>query len=153
MNNMNEQFARQAQEMFNMGKNVQIPENMQQLAEDSVQKTRESYQRFNDAAKDSVKVFEEMMLASHAGVKAISEKMIHNSSVNTEAAFDAATAIARAKSVPEAARLQADFMQQQAAVASAQAKELFELSAKVTQQTFESINQATTKSFEQFKKS
>ncbi len=150
---MNEQFTRQAQEMFNMGRSMQMPENMQKFAEDSVEKTRETYQRFNDATKDSVKVFEEMMLASHAGVKAIGEKLIHNTSVNTEAAFDAAQQIARAKSMPEAARLQADFMQQQAAVASAQMKELFELSAKVTQQTFETINQATTKSFDQFKKS
>ena len=149
---MNEQFTRQAQEMFNMGKNVHIPENIQQMAEDSVQKSRETYQRFQDASKDSVRVFEEMMLASHAGIKAIGEKMMHNTSVNTEAAFDAAQAIARAKSVPEAARLQADWVQQQTAVASAQMKELFELSAKVTQQTFETMNQAATKSFEQFKR-
>lgn len=150
---MNEQFTRQAQEMFNMGKNMQMPENMQQLAEDGVKKSRETYQRFNEAAKDSVKAVEEMMLASHAGVKAVGEKMMHNTTVNTEAAFDAAQAIASAKSIPEAARLQADFVQQQAAVASAQMKELFELSAKITQQTFESFNQATTKSFEQMKKS
>lgn len=149
---MNEQFTRQAQEMFNMGKNVQIPENIQQMAEDSVQKTRETYQRMNDATKDSVRVFEEMILASHAGVKAIGEKIMHNTSVNTEAVFDAAQAIASAKSVPEATRLQADFLQQQTAVASAQMKELFELSAKVTQQTFETMNQAATKSFEQLKK-
>lgn len=150
---MNEQFTRQAQEMFNMGKNAQIPENMQQFAEDSVEKTRDTYQRFNEAAKDSAKVFEDMMLASHAGVKALGEKIMHNTSQNTEAALDAAQAIARAKSIPEAARLQADFLQQQAAVASHQVKELFELSAKVTQQTFESLNQVTTKSFDQFKKS
>lgn len=149
---MNEQFTRQAQEMFNMGKNVQIPENMQHLAEESVQKTRETFLRFNEATKDSVKVVEDMMLASHAGMKAIGEKLMHNVTANTEAALDAAQAIARAKSVPEAGRLQADYFQQQAAVMSAQAKELFELSTKVTQQTFESLNQATTKSFEQFKK-
>lgn len=150
---MNEQFTRQAQEMFNMGRSAQIPENMQQFAEESVQKTRETYLRFNEAAKDSVKVFEDMMLAGHAGMKALSEKLLHNTTQNTEAALDAAQAIARAKSVPEAARLQADFFQQQAAVASQQAKELFELSAKVTQQTFESLNQVTTKSFHQFTKS
>ncbi len=148
---MNEQFTRQAQEMFNMGKTAQIPENVQQFAEDSVQKTREFYERMNDAVKDSSKIYEEMLLASHAGMKAIGEKMMHNTSVNTESAFDAAQAIARAKTVPEAMRLQADYMQEQFAVAGAQAKELFELSTKVSQQTFESLNQAATKSFEQMK--
>lgn len=149
---MNEQFTRQAQEMFNMGKSAQIPENLQQIAEDGVQKTREVYERMNDAVKDSAKVFEEMLLASHAGYKAIGEKMLHNTTVNTESVFDAAQAIARAKTLPEAARLQADFFQQQMAVASAQSKELMELSQKVSQQTFESLNLAATKSFEAAKK-
>jgi hypothetical protein len=149
---MNEQFTRQAQEMFNMGKSAQIPENMQQFAVEGVEKTREVYERMNDAVKDSAKVFEEMLLASHAGYKAIGEKMLHNTTVNAESAFDAAQAIARAKTLPEAARLQADYMQQQMAVASAQTKELMELSQKVTQQTFESLNQAATKSFESVKK-
>jgi len=149
---MNEQFTRQAQEMFSMGKNAQIPENFQQFAEDSVQRTREYYERMNVAMKDSSKVFEEMLLATHAGYKAIGEKMLHNTTVNTESAFDAASAMSKAKTVPEAMRLQADFMQQQFAVASAQAKELMELSTKVSQQTFETINQTATKSFESMKK-
>jgi len=97
-------------------------------------------------------VFEEMLLATHAGYKAIGEKMLHNTTVNTESAFDAASAMSKAKTVPEAMRLQADFMQQQFAVASAQAKELMELSTKVSQQTFETINQTATKSFESMKK-
>ena len=73
-------------------------------------------------AKDNVKVLEEVMLATHAGAKAIGEKVLQNSVVNTEAAFDAAQAIARAKTFPEAARLQANFVQQQLAVASSQTK-------------------------------
>lgn len=149
---MNEQFTRQAQEMFNIGKTAQIPENMQQMAEDSVQKTREVYERMNDAVKDSAKVFEEMLLASHAGYKAIGEKMLHNTTVNAESAFDAAQSIARAKTLPEATRLQADYFQQQMAVASAQTKELLELSQKVTQQTFESLNMVASKSLESVKK-
>ena len=92
------------------------------------------------------------MLASQAGAKAIGEKIVHNTAINTEAAFDAAEAIARADTLPEAARLQANFFQQQLAIAGAQTKELFELSTKVAQQTFETMNSAAAKSFEQFKK-
>ena len=95
---------------------------------------------------------EEVLLAAQAGAKSIGEKVLHNTAVNTEAAFDAAQAIVRAKTIPEAARLQADFVQQQLAVAGAQTKELLELSTKVAKQTFEFYNAAATKSFEQMKK-
>ncbi len=150
---MNEQFTRQAQEMFNAAKDARIPENVQAFAEDTVAKSREAFQRVNVMTKDSVKVAEEIMLASHAGAKTIGEKMMHNTAVNTNAAFDAAQQMARAKSMQELARLQADFFQQQMAAASAQTKELFELSTKVSRQTFETISGATQRSFDNIKKS
>ena len=149
---MNEQFTRQAQDMLAAAKDARIPENLQAMAEEGVQKTREAYYKLNEAAKDGAKVVEEVMLASQAGAKAIGEKIVHNTSVNTEAAFDAAQAIARAKTLPELVRLQADYLQQQFAVAGAQSKELFELSAHVAKQTMETVNSAAAKSFEQMKK-
>jgi phasin len=149
---MNEQFTRQAQEMFNAAKDARIPENVQAFAEDSVAKGREAYSKMASVAKDGVKVVEDVVLASHAGAKSIGEKVLENAVSNTEAAFDAAQAIARARTLPEAARLQADFFQQQFAAASAQSRELFELSSKVARQTFETMNSAATKSMDQLKK-
>src|SRR5512145_2707670 len=142
---MNEQFTRQAQDILAAAKDARIPENVQAIAEESVAKTREAYNKLSTVAKDNVKVLEEVMLATHAGAKAIGEKVLQNSVVNTEAAFDAAQAIARAKTFPEAVRLQANFVQQQLAVANSQTKELFELSTKVAKQTFETLNVAATK--------
>jgi hypothetical protein len=149
---MNESFARQAKEFFSVAKDVRIPDNVQALAEESVAKTREAYQKINTAAKDGAKVFEEVVLTAQAGAKAFGEKVLSNASANTEAAFDAAQAIARARTLPEVARLQADFMQQQLAIANAQTRELFELSAKIAKQTFETMNAAATKTFEQLRK-
>lgn len=149
---MNDQFTRQAQDMFAAAKDARIPENVQVFAEESISKTREAYNKFSVIAKDNAKVAEDVMLAAHAGAKAIGDKLMHNTTVNTEAAFDAAQAIARAKTLPEAARLQANFVQQQMAVAGAQTRELFELSTKVAQQTFQTMNSAATKAFEQMKK-
>lgn len=150
---MNEQFTRQAQEMFNAAKDARIPENVQAMAVEGVAKTREAYTRISGAAQDGVKVVEDVMLAAHAGAKTIGEKVLQNTLVNTEAAFDAAQAIARARTLPEVARLHADFVQQQFAAASAQSRELFELSSKIAKQTLDSMNSAATKSFEQMKKS
>jgi|SRR3954451_21264537 hypothetical protein len=140
------------QGFYNAAKNGRIPENFQAFAEDSVVRTREAYQKINTVAKDGAKAVEEVMLAAHAGAKAIGEKVLHNTAVNTDAAFEAAQAIARARTVPEAARLQADFMQQQLAAAGAQTRELFELSTKFMKQTFETMSTAATKSFEQIKR-
>ena len=43
-------------------------------------------------------------------------------------------------------------MQQQMAIAGAQTKELFELSTRIAQQTFETMNATAAKTFDQIKK-
>ena len=144
-------FTRQAQEMFTAGKDAKVPENMSAFAEDAVTKSREAYQKMTAAAKDNAKVVEDVLLTTQAGAKSIGEKIIANTLANTEAAFDAAQQIAKAKTFPEIARLQANYLQQQFAVAGTQTKELFELSSKVAKQAFETVGQATSKSFEQMK--
>lgn len=149
---MNEQFTRQAQDMFKAAQDGKIPESLQAMAEDGVAKSREAYQRIQSATRDNAKIVEELVLAAQVSAKALGEKVIENTSANAAAAFDAAQAIARARSIPEAARLQADFVQQQMAAASAQTKEFFELSSRMTQQAIESVNAAATRSFEQFKR-
>jgi hypothetical protein len=144
-------FTRQAQDMLAAAKEARIPENVQAFAEDSVAKSREAYSKMSAATQDGVKAMQEIMLAAQAGAKSFGEKMMHTAAVNAEAAFDAAEAMAKAKTVPEMARLQATFVQQQLAAASAQTKEFFELSNKIGRQTLESMNAAATKSFEQMK--
>lgn len=145
-------FARQTQEFFSAAKEARIPEQVQAIAEDSVSKARETYGKFNSVAKDGVKVLEEVMVTAHAGAKSIGDKVLKNTETNTEAVFEAAQALARAKTLPEFVRLQTAFVQQQLSAAGAQSKELFELSTKVAQQTLESLNSAASKTFEQIKK-
>jgi hypothetical protein len=145
-------FTRQAQDMFAAAKEARIPENVQAFAEDSVAKTRDAYAKINAATQDHVKAVEEIVLAAQAGAKSFGEKFLHTATVNAEAVFDAAEAIAKAKTLPEVARLQADFLKQQLAAASSQTKEFFELSSKISRQTLESLNSAASKTFEQMKK-
>ena len=149
---MNEHFKRQAEQFLNAAKDVRIPEPIQAFAEDQVAKSRDAFDKVTAAAKDQAKAAEDMFLATQAGAKTIGAKMIDNTMTNTTAAFDAAEAIVKAKSVPEAARLQLEFAQKQLALAGVQAKELFELSARVAQHAFETTTAAAGKSFEQVKK-
>ena len=145
-------FTRQTQEFFSAAKNARIPEQVQAMAEDSVSKARETYDKFSTVAKDGAKVLEEVTATAFAGAKTISDKVLKNTEANTEAAFEAAQAFARAKTLPELMQLQTGFVQQQFAIAGAQSRELFELSAKVAQQTFANLNSAATRTFEHIKK-
>lgn len=145
-------FTRQTQEFFSAAKNARIPEQVQAMAEDSVSKARETYDKFSTVAKDGAKVLEEVTATAFAGAKTIGDKVLKNTEANTEAAFEAAQAFARAKTLPELMQLQTGFVQQQFAIAGAQSRELFELSAKVAQQTFANLNSAATRTFEHIKK-
>jgi len=146
---MQDQIRRQAEQFINAAKDARIPEQFQAMAEEGVNKSREAFDKISAAAKDQAKVAEDLVLATQAGARALSAKLVDNTVVNTEAVFDAAQAIARAKTLPEATRLQAEFMQKQFAAAGAQTQELFELSTRIAKQTFESASSVATKSFEQ----
>lgn len=150
---MNDQFTRQAQDMFSAAKDARIPENIQAIAEDGVAKTREAIDKLQSASKDGVKTMENVMLTAQAGARTLGEKVLRNVEVNTEAALDAAEAIAKAKTVPEVIKLQTSYFQQQMTASANQTKEFFELSSKIAQQTFETMNAAAAKTFEQMKKS
>jgi len=149
---MNEYMKRQTEEFLNVAKSAQMPENFQAFAQESVAKTREAYDKLSTVAKDQAKATEEFLLTTQAGAKAIGTRVLDNAAANTEAVFDAAQAIAKAKSLPEAARLQAEFVHKQFALAGEQTKDLFELSTRVAQQAFQIGNQVAAKSFEQMKK-
>jgi len=149
---MNEQFTRQVEEFFAVSNNVSIPDNVQSVVEDGVAKTRDAYLKINAVIKDGAKAFDEAMTAAYAGTKTLAEKVQINIEANTKAAFDGAQSISRARTLPEAVRLQSNYLQNQVVATSIQAKELCELSAKVVQQTFEAIRAATSKTFDEVRK-
>ena len=149
---MNDQIKRQTEQFMSAAKDARIPEQFQAIAEEGVNKSREAFDKISTAAKDQAKVAEDMMLATQAGARAIGAKIVDNTMSNTTALFDAAQAIARAKTIPEASRLQAEFMQKQFAIAGAQTQEFFELSSRVAKQTFETVGTVATKSFDQARK-
>lgn len=148
---MREQAARQFEQMLTFAKDARIPENFQAFSEESLAKARETYSKFNTTAKDNVKALEDLFQSAQANAKEFGQKILNNTARNIEAAFDAAQELARAKTLPEAARIQADFAQQQLAAANAQAKELFDLSAKYAHQTLEAAAATAAKACSHFK--
>lgn len=146
---MNEQFKKQAEQMMKAVQDVKLPENVQAFAQDSVTKTHEAYAKISDAAKNGAKMLEAVSTEAQTGVRSIGEKMLSDLAHNTEAAFEAAHAIANSRSIPEAAKLQADFLKAQMTKVGEQTKEFFELSSKVAKQTFVSLSAVTAKTVEE----
>jgi phasin family protein len=128
---MTTQYERQAEAILKASQLGQLPEHVRTAAHDGLANSREA------------------TLKSIGLVKTLAAKVLDNALANTEAAFDAAQAIARAKDMNEAAQLQTKFLQAQFAKAGEQGKEFYELLAKSTQQTFGTLNTIATKSFTQ----
>ena len=148
---MNENLVRQAHEMLDAATHARIPQTVQAVAAESLNKSRGVYDKLSALAKDNGKVVEELLGAAQAKAKTIGEKVVDTAVTNTEAAFAAAQAIARAKTLPEAARLQLEFMQTQLAVAGNMTKDLLAMQAEAARQTYAALSAAATKSFAQAK--
>jgi hypothetical protein len=134
----------QAEKLF---KDLRIPKNVQAAAQQGVAASKELYSKAAAAAQDGAKVANEIADTAWGSTKLLNEKIVQNLTANAEAAFDAAQAMAAAKSLPEMAKLQSEFIQKFAAQATTQTRELLDLSTRVTQHLFETAQSAATKSF------
>lgn len=144
MSGLNGEFAKQTEEFFRAATSVGMPESLKALAEDSVAKSRETCEKFAAAARDASNAFSKVGETTSEGIREIGEKALANFSKNTTAAFDAAEAVMRAKSLPEAAQLQVDFVRSQLAKSNEQAREMLELSARIGRQAFETFASAAS---------
>jgi len=149
---MNEQFARQTQAFLSNAANFSVPAEVQAIAQDGVAKARETFTMWNAAALSGTSAISEVTQVSWAGAKSIGDELLSNAQAAAEAAFDTAQQMARAKTLPQAAQLQAKFVQEQLANASQQGKGLFELSAKIAQETTNALTAFATKSAADLKK-
>jgi phasin family protein len=92
------------------------------------------------ATKQSAKVIEDLV----RGSQAIVEKLVANSTNNTCDVLKAAQAIASAKTVPDALKLQTEFVHTQFSKALEQSRDLFSLSTKTAHEAFQSMTSAAT---------
>jgi hypothetical protein len=144
---MNEQFGKevfdQAEKLFN---GARIPENVQAIAQQSVAASQEFYEKTAAVAQDGAKTLTEITDTAWGSTKMLNEKLLQNLTANFEATFTAAHAIATAKSLPEIAKIQSDFVQKLTAQATEQTKEFLDLSARATQHVLEKAQSAASKS-------
>jgi hypothetical protein len=142
--NFGKQAFDQAEKLF---MDARVPENVQAIARQSVAASKEFYAKTAAAAQDGAKVITEIADTAWGSTKMLNEKLAQNVTANAEAAFRAAQAMATAKSLPEIARLQSEFVQNFAAQAVEQTKEFLDLSSRATQHLLEKAQAAAGRSF------
>src|SRR5438105_7198690 len=116
---MNQQFATPA---------FDHADKLSKLAEQGVAASKDFYAKTAATAQDGAKAMTDIADTAWASTKMLNEKIAQNLTANFEATFAAAQAIATAKSLPEIAKLQSDFVQKLAAQAAEQTKEFYDLS-------------------------
>jgi hypothetical protein len=145
---MNQQFGQQAfEQVEKLFKDARIPENVQAMAQQNVAATQEIYAKSAAAAQNGANALTEIADTVWGSTKMLNEKVVQNMTANFEAAFTAAHSMATAKSLPEIARVQSEYLQKIAAQTTEQTKAYFDLSTRATQHVFEKMHDAATKSF------
>jgi phasin family protein len=143
-NPMSQQFANRS---FDQAKKFMSDGNVQAIAEKGLKASKDVYDKIAAVATDRAKVITDITDAAWANTKMVHDRIMQNATQNIDIAFAAARGIAAAKSLPEIAKHQSEFFNALSAQAVEQTRELADLSARATQQVFEKVQVAATKSF------
>ena len=123
-----------------MPSNYEIPNEMRDFAEKSVDQARKAFDGFMGAAQKAVGQADETTSSVHSNAKAVGGKAIGFAEENIKAAFDHAQRLVRAKDVQEVLSIQSEFLRTQMTTIQEQAKEL----GATMQSGAQSTVQATT---------
>jgi hypothetical protein len=135
-----------ANQAFHRSEGVGVPADVQAVAQQSVAKSWELYRQSLAAAQGGAKIFTEVAETTWGSAKLLNDRIIQNMTANAEAAFSAAEAIASARSLPEAAKLQGEFLQMLFLATGEQLKEFADLSARAAQHVLETMHVAASRS-------
>jgi phasin len=100
----------------------QVPEEMRDFAEKSVEQARKAFDGFLGAAHKAVDSMEG--LAARSGATDVTRRTLGYADQNMKAAFDHAQRLVRAKDVQEAMQIQAEFVKAQFAAIQEQMKDI-----------------------------
>ncbi len=137
---MNPQFGKQA---FEQAQQFLKEGNVQAIAQKSLAASKDLYDRTAAVATEGAKAFTDIAETAWGSTKMLNDKVVQNVTTNVEVTYAAACEIATAKSLPEMARLQGEYLQKLAAQVNEQTKEFVDLSTRATQHVLEKVQAAT----------
>lgn len=120
-------------------KDALVQKNFQALSENAVAASKGFYDQATAAGLEQTKVLTDIADTAWGSTKMLNEKVTQNAIANMEATFTAVQLMAGAKSLPEIAKLQREFIQKFATQSMQQTTELFELSTRGSQHVFEKV--------------
>lgn len=104
--------------------NYEIPNEMREFAEKSVDQARKAFEGFVGAAQKAAGQADETTVSVQSNVKAVGGKAMGFAEENIRSAFDHAQKLVRAKDVQEVLALQSEFVKAQMTALQDQAKQL-----------------------------
>ncbi len=102
----------------------EVPVEMREFAEKSVQQARQAFDGFLGAVQENTSNAEQAAKTAGADMKDVSSKAVTFAQANVGAAFDLAERMVKAKDIQEVMTLQAEFLKSQMENVQTQAKEL-----------------------------
>jgi phasin len=103
--------------------NFEVPAEMRDFAEKSVEQARKAIDGFMGAAQRTVDTFDTSSNTMQSSAKDMTRRTLSYAEQNIAAAFDLAQRLVRARDVQEAMQLQADFVRSQMTAMQSQMKE------------------------------
>lgn len=124
---------------------LEMPAIMRELAEQSVQNARETYEKMKSSAEETTDLLEDTYTTASKGVTEYNTVALESLRANMNAAFDYMGALFGARSLSEAVELSTGHMRKQFDTLSAQARELSVIAQKVATETAEPIKASVEK--------
>jgi phasin len=115
--------------------NFGIPDEMRAFAEKSVEQARVAFDSFISAAQQAVNTAQTQALNAQSGAREAGELALRYAEQNVAASFEFAQRLVAAKDPGEVAAMHADYVKNQIAVLSDQAKELGKKAGKLAGQS------------------
>lgn len=131
-----------------LGLDTSVPEAVRAMAEKTVARTREVYDRSKDALDASIEVFERTFYAAGQSAAAFNRKIIDLAQRNVNSGFDLGKSLTGAKNLAEIVELRAAHWHKQVDTLTDEAEEIRALSAKVTADAAEPLKAHVTNGME-----
>ncbi len=111
--------------------NLDVPTQMRQFAEQSVEQAKKAVDGFLTAAHKTAVTLENQTSTAQSGAKDMSQKVMGFAEQNISNSFEFAQKLVRAKDIQEVMALQQEFLKSQMQAMQAQAKDLGAAATKV----------------------
>ncbi len=130
------------------GPNYEVPGEMREFAEKSVDQAKKAFESFVGAARKTADTMQGSAEMARTNAQGVTSRGFELAEQNINAAFDFAKRLVRTRDLQEAAQLQAEFVRSQFAAMQSQAKEIGTLAQSAMQKNAESAKSAMNQGME-----